>query len=586
MNTSTEQLQQKIKDWTHEKFSQDFVFRKGQLETITDIVETFFEGERNLYLLDAPTGSGKSIIAMIVAGYLTTFDMRGYILASDLSLQSQYEKEFRDFNLNWGCIKGVDNYTCAVNGEKFSLGDCRIKNISYEGAEDLLCFRECGYLSNRKRAIASPVALLNYSYWLIQRNYVEGQQQDKGKGVPFPKRDFTICDEAHKLPEIVQNHFSPRISLDSVTRIEDFFSFLKRKHQKTPRKLPSTFKQLVKNILDENSEKKLFLLLKEVEMFLSEYVAIGQSMKETIAAMFPGEKTVPKEWRFAMSQADWVKDMHCKFEDYNHILSQVGVDFMIKNPQEAGAVVFNCLEERYMMNKYFHDQAGFKLLMTATMGNGTDFLKAIGGKKCKYKRLESTFNFEKSPIYFYPEKKMSLAQRDANFEWLRDTVTEVINKHPEDNGIIHSGSYEISGKIFQSLDKNIQKRIVTYSNSQEKEEAMRTFILNPGKILMGPSLLEGINLFEERSRFQIFVKIPFPSLGDKYVRAKMNYSPEWYDWKTIIAILQGIGRSVRSENDWAVTYVLDGCLKDLIRRRRSSFPDEFQQRIKLIKLDI
>ena len=581
MELTTEKLQEDIRAWALSNLGENFKFRKGQLETITDIVETFFEGERNLYLLDAPTGSGKSIIAIIVAGFLTTYNMRGYILASDLSLQSQYEKELRDFNLNWGCIKGVDNYTCAVNGEKFSLGECRIKNISYEAAEELMCFRECGYLMNRKRAIQSPVAVLNYSYWLIQRNYVEAQQQDKGKGVPFPKRDFTICDEAHKLPEIVQNHFSPRISLDSVTREEDFYNFLKRKHQKTPLKLPSTFKHLVKNILEENSEKKLFVLLKDVEMFLRDYVAVGQSLKETVAAMFPGEREVTKEWRFAMSQADWLKDMHCKFEDYNHILSQVGVDFMIKNPQEPGAVVFNCLEEKYMMNKYFHEQAGFKLLMTATMGNATDFLKTIGGKKCKYKRLESTFNFEKSPIYFYPEKKMSLSQREANFEWLRDSIVEILKKHPTDNGIIHSGSYEISGKLFKSLDKKSQSRIITYSNSQEKEEAIRTFILNPGKILMGPSLLEGINLFEERSRFQIFVKIPFPSLGDKYVSAKMNYSPEWYDWKTITAILQGVGRSVRSENDWAVTYVLDGCLKDLLKRRRSSFPDEFQRRIVL-----
>jgi Rad3-related DNA helicase len=63
----------------------------------------------------------------------------------------------------------------------------------------------------------------------------------------------------------------------------------------------------------------------------------------------------------------------------------------------------------------------------------------------------------------------------------------------------------------------------------------------------------------------------------------MNYQPEWYDWKTCTAILQGIGRSVRSEEDWAVTYFLDGCLSDLFKRRRNSFPMEFQRRIKLIK---
>lgn len=578
-----EKLQEDIRKWALKNIGEKFTFRKGQLETITDIVSTFFEGEKNLYLLDAPTGSGKSIIAIIVSGFLSSFNMKGYILASDLSLQSQYEREIRDLNLGWGCIKGVDNYDCVVNGERFSIGDCRIKNISYEAAEELLCFRDCGYLSNRKRAIQSPVALLNYSYWLIQRNYTAPQQEAKGKGVPFPKRDFTICDEAHKLSEIVQNHFSPRISLDSVNRVEDFYAFLKRKSLSTPRRLPSSFKNLVKKIIDENNDTVLFSLLKEVELFLLDYVKAGTTLKESISLMFPGEKEVPKDWRFAISQADWLKDMHCKFEDYNHILAQVGAEYMIKNPQDVNTVVFNCLEEKYMMNKYFHQQAGFKLLMTATMGDPKDFLKSVGGTKCKYKKLESTFDFEKSPIYFYPSKRMSMTQRDSNFDWLKDTIAEVLSKHPEVSGIIHSGSYELSNRIHASLNKNSQDRVIIYKNSQEKEEAMRRFILEPNKVLMGPSLLEGLDLLDDKSRFQIFAKVPFPSLGDKYVNAKMNYQPGWYNWKTCLQILQGVGRSVRSETDYADTYFLDGCLSDLFRRNRNSFPEEFQKRIKIMK---
>lgn len=583
IHTSTEKLQEDISKWAHKNLGESFTFRNGQLETITDIVQTFFEGEKNLYLLDAPTGSGKSIIAMVVAGFLTQFDMRGYILASDLSLQTQYEKDFRDLKMGWGSVKGVDNYTCAVNNEKFSLGDCRLKNISYEDAEELICFRECGYLTNRKRAIQSPVALLNYSFWLIQRVYVEAQQQEKGKGVPFPKRDFTICDEAHKIPEIVQNHFSPRISLDSVTRIEDFYNFLRKKGHRTPRKTPSDVKTLVKKILAENEDVALFSLLKQLEMFLVDYVKCGGELKEAVSRSFPGEREVPRDWRFAMSQADWLKDTHCKFEDYNHILSQVGVEYMIKNPQEKGSVVFNCLEEKYMMNKYFHEQAGFKLLMSATLGDPVAFLKTIGGKKCKFKRMESNFNFEKSPIYFYPDRRMSLSQRDSNFNWVRDKVHEILEKHPEESGIIHSGSYELSGKIFNSLEKKLQDRIIIYSNSQEKEDAMKKFIIEPNRVLMGPSLLEGINLFEDRSRFQVFVKVPYPSLGDKYVFAKMNFQPEWYAWRASTAILQGVGRSVRSKDDWAITYVLDGCLKDLFNKSRANFPQEFLNRIKLVK---
>lgn len=96
-----------IMQWTKETYGPDFRFRKGQLEAIVDIIHTFFKGERNLYLLDAPTGSGKSVIAMVVAGFLTKYQMRGYILASDLSLQAQYEADFRQCNLSWGSIKGL-----------------------------------------------------------------------------------------------------------------------------------------------------------------------------------------------------------------------------------------------------------------------------------------------------------------------------------------------------------------------------------------------------------------------------------------------------------------------------------------------
>lgn len=583
MYYTKEKIAADVSEWSKSVYGEKFFFRHGQLDVIVDIIMTFFEGEKNLYLLDAPTGSGKSIIAMTVAGYLGKFNMKGYILASDLSLQSQYEKDINKLRIPWGSIKGVDNYTCSVNGEKFSLGDCKLKNISYEAAEELPCFRDCGYLSNRKRAIQSSVAVLNYSYWLIQRNYVEGKMKDRGHSVPFAIRDFTICDEAHKIPEIVQNHFSPRIGAETVPRLEELNSFLKRKGYPTPRRTPNSMKTLIMKVLRENDQTNLYIALKELELALGEYVKCGSQMKDKIGENFDKDREIPKDWRIAMAQVDFLKDVHCKFEDYNHIISQVGIDFMIKNPQESGNATFNCLEEAYMMNRHFHEQSKFKLLMTATMGDPKDFMKTIGATKCKYRRMESTFDYSRSPIYFYPEKRMSLAQREANFGWMQKKVEQILDTHPDECGIIHSGSYEFSSKIYNALEPLHQSRLILYTNSHEKEQALKEFSESKNGILIGPSLLEGLDLIEDKSRMQVFLKVPFPSLGDKFVSAKMNYQPEWYDWKTCTAILQGIGRSVRSEEDWAVTYFLDGCLSDLFKRRRNSFPMEFQRRIKLIK---
>ena len=99
---------------------------------------------------------------------------------------------------------------------------------------------------------------------------------------------------------------------------------------------------------------------------------------------------------------------------------------------------------------------------------------------------------------------------------------------------------------------------------------------------MGPSLLEGLDLKDDWSRFQVFAKVPYLSLGDRFVKAKLGINPSWYRWKAIINILQGTGRSVRSETDWAVTYILDGSLSDLIHNNRHAFPKEFMSRIRII----
>jgi Rad3-related DNA helicase len=178
---------------------------------------------------------------------------------------------------------------------------------------------------------------------------------------------------------------------------------------------------------------------------------------------------------------------------------------------------------------------------------------------------------------------MSAAHKEANLPWLTNKINDIVTKNPNISGIIHSGSYENTIKIFNTLNDINKKRVLIYQGSQEKEQALQQFLKEKNKILMGPSILEGLDLSAEKSRLQIFAKVPYPSLGDKFVKAKMNYQPEWYSWKTCCSILQGIGRSIRSNDDYAVTYFLDGCLSDLFKHSRNNFPIEFIHRIKILE---
>jgi ATP-dependent DNA helicase DinG len=557
-----------------------FEFRPQQKDVIVDILEAYEADHNGVYLLDAPTGSGKSVIAMLFADFMSHKGNRGYILASDLALHEQYTKDFRAMQLwNWGNIKGVDNYECSVNGERFSVGDCKSKGLSYEAAEALPCFKHCGYLTARKKAIKAPVALLTYPYSLIQRNYVEQQQQGKGKGSPFPQRDFVVCDEAHKLLEIVQSHFSPIVSHDIHKKTEKFLEDLVELGLKSPNVNLSGLKGSVVGIYNDEDPGKILAHIANVVLILGRLMKDTAEIREYAAREF-GEDSVPKDWLLLFNLSDWLKDVHCKLEDYVEIINQTGHEKMVKNPGE-NSITFNCIDEYYLLQKHFFNKFGFKLMMTATMGSAKDFMKNHGIKSAKYFKMDSHFRWDRSPVIFYPGKKLSARFLNDNLAWAVERVISILDAHKEESGIIHSGSYELGQKIWAALPKTYRKRVLLYKGSEEKDRMLKKMKKTRGLVAMGPSLLEGLNLVDDLSRFQIFLKVPYPHLGDKYVAAKLAHSQAWYSWKTSISVLQGVGRSIRTPNDWAVTYLIDGCFADLFKSAGDQFPADFRSRLKI-----
>ena len=121
---TNEQLENKIEEFRVIFLGKDWIWRKGQIEAITEIILTYVNKTHNVVILDAAVGVGKSIIAMCAAWIFNQLNKRCYILASEISLQDQYEKDFAKFNLNWGSIKGIDNYLCIDNMEKNFIDIC------------------------------------------------------------------------------------------------------------------------------------------------------------------------------------------------------------------------------------------------------------------------------------------------------------------------------------------------------------------------------------------------------------------------------------------------------------------------------
>lgn len=554
----------------------EFEWRKGQKEAVEGIIDAYFDPDCDTVILDAPVGSGKSLIAMCSAWILTREGKKGYLLASDIALQDQYEKDFQRFNLSWGSVKGVDNYMCIDNMDRNSMGTCRIKNLNPYNMD---CFGDCPYYSARKRASDSSASLLNYAYWLVHMNYVNMiMSADKQL---FKPRDFAICDEGHKVLDIVQNNYSPRVDTKTIEKIEkltDFFLLYKvRNHSSDYVRI----KELIRSLWIEEDQDKLLNILEQIHELLKNYLGSIEKLKDRVKEDYPKDNP-PKEWREALWISSWLTDMEYKFADYVDIIQRTSTRNLVKNPQGEDTIVFNCLKESYLMHKYFHRWTGFRVFMSATFADPSDYLLSISLRGAKYIKVESTFDFSKSPIYFYNKRKMSYNHINGNLPWLYEQVNDILDKHKGESGIIHSASYDLSMKIFQNLSPKNRKRVLVYSGTEEKRKVLELLKFSKDKVLIGPSLLEGLDLKDDWSRFAIFAKVPYLSLGDRFVKAKLAISPSWYRWKAIINILQGTGRSVRSETDWAVTYILDGSLSDLIHNNRRAFPKEFMERIRIV----
>lgn len=555
-----------------------FKFRTGQRETVEAICNAYYEDPEGTVVIDAPTGTGKSIIAMASSMVLAQLGHRGYLIASDISLQDQYESDFYRLGIHWPSVKGVDNYTCEVNGLPFSIGDCKIKGLGYEAASKLECYGNCEYLQRRSRAINHSVALLNYSFWLIQRNYVEAKMAQDGRPVPFEQRDFVFFDEAHKVDEVVQNHFSPRVDQFVVGKIHSLNLFINRHNIKAPRYTKNQIDVLVHDLMTETDRELLFDTMVQFDSMLRSYTKVREAANKLAKARF-GNGVVPKDWQTAFSTFDRIKDMHCKFEDYIALIEEVGKQAMVIN-QKQDETQFMCVEEQAMIRKYLHAKANFKVFMSATIGDPATYMRIMGITNAKFIRLGNDFNYEKSPVVFVNKYRLSMKEKEKSFAPVLEMLDKILAKHKGQRGIIHSGSYEFSKRILEQSSESM--RLINYADSKQKALALNEFKNSKDKILIGPSILEGLDLKDDVSRFQIFFKVPYPSLGDPLIKAKMNHMPDWYDWKTAISFLQGVGRSVRTKDDWAVTYVLDACFQSLINKK-DYIPSDIKKRIKTIR---
>lgn len=532
-------------------FPLKLVPRKEQVECLNFVKNSINNGKKYI-LLNAPTGVGKSYFAnMFMNWYKNSINEEANfdILTNSLILMSQYVKE----NLFIKNFKGKANYFC----DKFDT-DCE-KGLEICQALKQSC-DHCPYDIAKKQWIAAEAGLTNFHLFNTLALYARPLLEKRIASV-------LIIDEAHSFEEVFCDFISTTSSAKSLKKygfdlkaIEDYDEKFKRikgigqyvgfvENQFLP-----DLENLIIRLSEKISNDKTKKLREEISRHLNHCIIQKQKFVNLV-----------KEYK--LKKENWVLDITNNEKDkmYSGIML------------EAKPIWGNNYLKEVVWDRYDHI-----VFMSGTMLDRElfSYINGLDVKRTDYFEMDSPFHINRRPVFYIKVGKMTWEQKAETFKSQIPIIKKIMARNKDKKGIIHCGNYEFASWI----QEHIQDKRFIFHDTENRDEKLEEHInsISP-TVIVSPSMISGVDLKDDLSRFQIILKIPYPFLGSNKVKQRQNTNSHWYSWKTVMDFIQMYGRSVRSVDDWAETYVLDSSLSDLLKYNGQMIPRYISDAIKLLK---
>lgn len=528
----------------------DFIFDKLENDTT-----------KKFFMLDMPTGTGKSVLAMnIIQRYLKEVNSSAKfdLLTESKMLQEQYFQEFKSISNLWGKnTYDCEQYSCSCEqGKEF-------QKLTGKNCET------CPYDIDRESFMKGNISLTNFHLFTLMRlNNLMSRREST----------VLIVDEAHQLENVVSDFISITLNesmikesfednsgilnaMNKVNNLEEFVDFCEN------------FKG---NLLEERSilESELKKSKKSFERDLIIDDILGNESNHEIDL----SKKMEKVRHLYVKVDNFLTEY--KNDSNNWVLE---TDFDKKKKKR---IVLQPIWASPFFDKYIWSKYETVILMSGTILNKDMFtyLNGIPVNLCEYYRINSPFKIKNRPIYYMPIGKMSYNSKEKTFKKYIPVLKKLLNKYKNKKGIIHSTTFELQNWVIEGLD---EERLLAHSSKRSsKNFAIKThYTKKSPTVLISPSMTTGIDLKNSRARFQICLKVPYPSLGDIKNKRRMKDNPEWYKYTVVCTIIQMYGRAIRNKEDYADFVILDSCFSDVLRYSSKYFPEWILNAIKTVNYE-
>jgi Rad3-related DNA helicase len=502
-----------------------FEFRGNQSDILNQIGKALTNPKIRFVVVQAPTGTGKSPLAIAAARSVGS----SYVMTPTKPLQDQYARDFRQY---FADMRGRGNYACTeYAGNNCASAPCRTNPGLRQKCGG------CEYKKALTNASEANITLFNFAAALSFLNHTKN----------FQKRDLMIIDEAHMIEDQLTSFIEFSINLE---RLRDF------------------------GVLQGNQ------VIPDLKT-PAEYVEFMEGMVQISDHIFNNYEDYAGPNDYEEFEAFHRKLKSMIQEALNHPENLL-MDKELDLQGNLKKLTFRPFKIHRYASDYLFKYADKSILLSATILNYNAFIRSLGisPSEAAWIDVPSTFPAQNRPIirkYVAPLNFKNLKEMTPQ---IAKKVTQIMDDHAGDKGIIHTSSYMLAQEIFDLLPERHKNRILFPKSAKEQADFLEEHGMSKEPtVLLSPSMAEGIDLKDDLSRFQIITKIPYPSTQDKVIQARMNADREWYGYRTCLKVIQSYGRSVRSETDKAITYVLDGKFDDLLADNYRTLPKWFLEAI-------
>ena len=480
----------------------------------------WLSGPKRFLGVEAPTGSGKSLLAVLTA---VMGNKRSAILTATKGLQTQMLKDFTMLT----DIRGQNAYQCVVSEDP---------NVSVEDGSchtGFFCAKKasgCYYYDALAAAKKDPILSTNYVYWISQLKYSDG----------LGHRDLLICDEAHMLFGALESFRSFKIQDAQINQ----YSFWNPPTADDPWEAWKEWAVRNKALLDG----QLASLKEQVDPEVRPPPSLAREIRRVNAL-------IHKCKSLTTSQGTWVVER----EEGRYR----GFSFSPVWPHHYACELYR--------------QVPKVILMSATLTEKGMELAGVPKDDYDFISVLSSYPANLTPVSHINTIRVNFRSTVEDLKQWVARIDQIIDRRLDRKGIIFTVSYK--RRDFLMTESRHGHLMVSHSTGDVIQAVDQFKRADAPRILVSPSVTSGYDFPGTDCDYIIIGKVPYPDTTPKVIKARQEEDKEWAGYTAMQTIVQSSGRGTRSPGDRCEVFITDDNWRWFWPKNKQYAPQWFHARV-------